>query len=367
MNSSKTILHTEAATGFGGQQIRILNELIGLKQKGYRMLLAAPESSQIFREANKLDIETFPVSFTRNAFFSSIFKIIRIINQEPVNIISTHSSRDSWPASIAARISSKKPMLVRTRHMSHPIRNTFYNRFLYASLPYKIVCTGEAIKTELNKTLHVPIDKIISIPSGIDLTRFDKTKYNRVAFRQKLNVQENEVIIAVIALLIEYKGHQYLVDAIDKIRDTQPLIKVWFIGDGPLSDTLARMIQAKHLENRIQQLGFRDNIPEILAATDLTVLPSIGTEGVPQVLTQSAAMELPIIATDVGAVSEIVQDGVNGFLIPPKDSNAIAAKIAELATHSELRYQMGLAGRKIAMANFSLTKMLNKIESVYQA
>lgn len=367
MNSCKTILHTEAATGFGGQQIRILNELSGLKQKGYRMLLAAPESSQIIQEAHKADIETLPIPFTRNSIFSSVIKIIRIIKQQQVDVVSTHSSRDSWPASIAVKFSSRKPMLVRTRHMSHPVRNTFYNRYRYRSLPNKIITTGEAIRTDMINIIRVPTGKIISIPSGIDLDKFDRTHYNRTELRRQLGLQENEVVIGLIALLIEYKGHKYLIDAIDQIRKSKPQIKVLIIGDGPLLNEIQQTIKLKQLEQQIQLLGYRNDIPEILAAVDLTVLPSIGTEGVPQVLIQSAAMELSIVATNVGAISEIVDDGINGYLVPPRDSGALVEKIVELAVDPTLRQKMGSAGRKIVQKNFSLNQMLAKIETVYQS
>ena len=228
-------------------------------------------------------------------------------------------------------------MLVRTRHMSHPIRNTFYNRYLYADLPDKIISASEAIRLEMIKNNRVPGDKNVSIPTGINLAQFHRTRYNRNELRRTLGLQENEVVIGLIALLIEYKGHKYLIEAIEKIRNHQPPIKVLIIGDGLLSDEITQMIKEKRLEQQIHLLGFREDIPEILTAIDLTVLPSIGTEGVPQALVQSAAMELPIIATKVGAVSEIVHDGVNGYLIPPRNSETLAEKITELVAHPDLR------------------------------
>ncbi|MCX7918700.1 MAG: glycosyltransferase family 4 protein [bacterium] len=364
---SFTILHTESATGFGGQQIRILDELTGLSQKGYRMLLAAPESSRIYAEAKNRSIETFPVPFTRKTIASSFYKILSIIKRQEINIINTHSSRDSWPASVAAKISSRKPKLIRTRHMSYPIKNIGYNRLLYARLPDKIITTGEAIRQQMIETNYIPAEKIVSIPSGINLALFDRTKYNRIELRRKLGLKADELGIGCIALLIEYKGHKYLIDAIEKIRPNYPNIKVFIVGEGPLSDTLKQMITKKKLADRIQLLGFREDIPEVLAALDISVLPSIGTEGVPQVLVQSAAMELPIIATNVGAISEIVQDGINGYLISPRDSEGIAEKIIELISQPDRRQKMGLAGRAIVRDKFQLEQMLAKIETVYQS
>ena len=102
----KTILHTEAATGFGGQQIRILDELTGLTQRGYRMMLAAPNASRLFQEAKKREIDTVAVPFTRKTFPISIYHILQLIKRHEVDVVSTHSSRDSWQISFAARLSS---------------------------------------------------------------------------------------------------------------------------------------------------------------------------------------------------------------------------------------------------------------------
>jgi len=201
--------------------------------------------------------------------------------------------------------------------------------------------------------------RIVSIPTGIDLEKFNPTKIRALIGKKGFSV-------GTVSILRSWKGHYYLIEAVPEILKVVPEAHFIIVGDGLHRDTIARHIRQLSLEKKILMAGHREDIPEILASLDLIVHPSYANEGVPQSILQAMAMERPVVATDTGAVSEAVLDGRTGFLIPPKNPKAIAEKVIELYRSPELRIQFGREGRKLVEKEYSLDRMLDKMEALYQ-
>ncbi|MDP3296460.1 MAG: glycosyltransferase family 4 protein [Thermodesulfovibrionia bacterium] len=353
-----TILHTESSIGWGGQEIRILHESIGMIKRGYRVIIAAPEGSNIFKRARGVSINTFPTYFQKKNPIS-ILKVLSIINREKVDIVNTHSSSDSWVTSIAARLSRVRPKIIRTRHLSTPISRSFLSRILYDVLPDAVITTGEEIKQIMVNDNGFDGSKIFSIPTGIDLERFNPTEV-KPAF------QANGFSVGMIGVLRSWKGHRYLIEAVPQILKDIPDAVFYIVGDGPQRENIKNLIQEFSLEEKIFMLGYREDIPEVLASLDVIVHPSYANEGVPQSILQAMAMEKPVAASNAGAIKEVVIDGEIGFLIEPKNVTQLAEKVIELYKVPELRIKFGKEGRKYVEKDFPIGKMLDKIESLYK-
>jgi hypothetical protein len=132
------ILHTEASTGWGGQEIRILREAIGMRERGHKVIIAAHPESGLLLNSEKNNFRTVPVKFKRRNFPRIVFFIKKLIEKEKIDIVNTHSSKDSWLALPAARIAGNKPLVLRTRHLSTKIHCGVSNKFLYNRLPHFI-------------------------------------------------------------------------------------------------------------------------------------------------------------------------------------------------------------------------------------
>lgn len=352
-----TIIHTESSTGWGGQEIRILQESLGMLRRGHRVVIISPDKSNIFKRAKTAGIKVYHCDFQKwNPL--SFLRISSLIRREGVDILNTHSSSDSWVATLAARFLRNRPKVIRTRHLSTPISRSFVSRMIYDILPDAVITTGEEIRQRMINDNGFKAKRIFSIPTGVDLDRFDPKRV-MPAFKPK------GFSIGIIGVLRSWKGHRYLIEAAPEILKSIPDAVFYIVGDGPQYKNIAGYIEELSLKDKVVMTGHREDIPEILASLDVVVHPSYANEGVPQSVLQAMAMERPVVASDAGAIKEIVINGETGFLIEPENPEQIAEKVVELYRNPLLRVKFGEKGRRLVEENYSMEKMLDKVEALY--
>ena len=358
MKQTIRILHTEASMGWGGQEIRILQESLGMIRRGYKVSVAAPEQSMIFRRANDSGIECFPASFKKKSL-SSFTGMISLLNREHFDIVNTHSSSDSWITSIASKLSPERPKIIRTRHLSTPISRSVLSRLIYNVLPDAVMTTGEQIRRNMMEKNGFDGSRIISVPTGTDLEIFcpDKTVPS---------LKPSGFAIGMIGVLRSWKGHRFFVESMPAILKNIPDAVFYIVGDGPIKQNIAGLVDALPFRDRVFMTGHREDIPEIMASIDVIVHPSYANEGIPQSLLQAMAMERPVVASDAGAIKDIVFDGETGFLIEPMRPDLLAEKVVELYNDPGLRKKFGKRGRELVEREYSFEIMINKIEEIYR-
>jgi glycosyltransferase involved in cell wall biosynthesis len=232
------------------------------------------------------------------------------------------------------------------------------NRWLYGRVPARIVTTGEAIRAQLIDTLDLEPTSVVSIPSGVDVSRFRPG--DRTAARAKLGLPPQASIIGIVATLRSWKGHRFLLSA---IRDPRlAALRLVIVGDGPQDASLHK--QAADLGDRVIFVGRQEDVVPWMHAFDLFALPSTGHEGVPQALMQAMACGLPVITTPVGAIPEIVVHNETGILVRSEDPTALADAIVQILNDPALREQLGGAARRHAEIRFTAAAMLDAMEDV---
>jgi glycosyltransferase involved in cell wall biosynthesis len=170
----------------------------------------------------------------------------------------------------------------------------------------------------------------------------------------------------MISVLRSWKGHATFLDAAAKILGSGRRVHFVIAGDGPGRDELAAKIAGPPWKGNVTLLGHRDDVPAVLAALELLVLPSFAHEGIPQIILQAQAMARPVVATTVGGIPEVVEDGVNGFLVPPRNPAALAEKIELLLDHPDLRLRLGRAARAGMEAHHTLDAMGDRLLRLYE-
>lgn len=357
-----TILHTEASKGWGGQEIRILQESLRFKDLGHRVLIACQKESQMAVQAAKADIPVFIVQmrFALDPFAAA--NIIRIIISEKVDILHTHSSKDSWIAGIAGRLWGIP--VIRSRHLSTPVKQSWYSTFVYRHLADAIITSGRHIRNALVEKNKLAPEKIISIPAGVDIERFDMN-IDGEKIRNEFGLRDAFPVVGVVAILRSWKGHSYLLEAVPKVVSLYPAARFLIVGNGPQWDNLHKKIHHLKIEKNVIMTNFREDIPEIMAALDMFVLPSIASEATSQVIPQALAMGKPVIATNTGGLSEIIENGVTGLLIPPRDSEAISNAVIWMAKNSENAREMAVNGRNKIVKDYTFQKMIERTAEVY--
>ncbi|MDX2478026.1 MAG: glycosyltransferase family 4 protein, partial [Gammaproteobacteria bacterium] len=204
------IIHTESSLGYGGQEMRIVKEAQGMCELGHEVSLLCPEEAQIGKLAKDhgLTVHILPIGKKR---LSAVFSLSRWLRENPQDVINTHSSTDSWLVALATLMMSKRPAIVRTRHISAPITDNLSSRWLYTKSCDHIVTTGEKLRQTLIEVNGYPAEHITSVRTGIDLNYFRADDKDQV--RSHLGIDKDAFIIGIVATLRSWKGHRYLISA----------------------------------------------------------------------------------------------------------------------------------------------------------
>jgi glycosyltransferase involved in cell wall biosynthesis len=355
------IIHTEASCGWGGQEIRILEESRGLIERGHTVRVLCPPESRIFTEGPKRGVETIALPIGRKNL-KGLFALRRWLKNNRVDVINTHSSTDTWLAALACKTLRKPPPIVRTRHISSPIPNNGASHWLYAKAVKHVVTTGEALRLQVIKQTGADPARVTSVPTGIDPERF-KPGDKREA-RIALGLDPDTHYIGIVATLRSWKGHLYLLEAFAQLD--APGWKLLIVGDGPMRQRLEERTAELGLSEKVLFTGQQANPEDWLRAMDIFCLPSYANEGVPQSIIQAMLTGLPIVTTPVGAILEAVSNDITALVVPPKDATALALAITRLLNDGVIAAQLGNAVRHIANDSFSRETMLNHMETIFQ-
>jgi glycosyltransferase involved in cell wall biosynthesis len=252
--------------------------------------------------------------------------------------------------------SLRRPV-VRSRHVTIPIR-----RGLVYRLADRIVASGADAARRV-RDAGVPAERVFAISAGIDLEQFHPgVSGQRV--RDELGLAGP--LVGLVANLRGSKGHRYFLDAAREILGAMPETRFLIVGSGVGFDDIARRVREMGLEREVLMLGFRRDVPEILAALDVLALPSIKSEATSQVILQALAVGTPVVATTVGGSPEVIRDGVTGRLVPPADGGALAGAILDLLRDPDRARAMARAGEAEVRATQSMDHVMTRVAALYR-
>ncbi len=362
---SFNILHTESSLGWGGQERRILSEAEIMRARGHHLLLACDPRGQLFERGREAGFPVFPLTFGGWRNPGAWRNLRRLLKSQTVDILNTHSSLDSWVGLLALKSIRRNIGLVRTRHLSTPVRTSPPTRWLYLT-PGAIITTGEITRQLLRERLGVPPTRIFSIPTGVDLAAFTPREPDP-ALRVSLEIPAKAFLFGSLAVLRSWKGHLYLLEAFKELLNEGPAAAIFLVlvGDGPYRPVIEAKIKELAVQDRVRLAGYHHDVAPWLALMDAVVLASYANEGVPQALLQALAMAKPVVATQVGGIPEIILSGQTGLLVPPKDPHCLAQAMRRLMEDPELGRRLASRGRRLVQENFSLEHMAVAVERVY--
>ncbi len=359
MRGEFTVLHSESSLGWGGQENRTLHECLGLKRLGARPIILCKPDSKLREKATSSGLEVRTHRMRSNRDLSALLFCLQLIKQERVDVVSTHSGDDSLLLSLAGRLSSRRPVIVRTRHLALPITS----KMSYSLLPHIVVTVSDAVRRYLVQEKGINANRVVSIPTGVDLERFDPDSAPDT-LRQELGLGSEIPIVGTVAILRRKKGHHVLLDAIPRVLESNPSAVFVFAGDGPQRPNIEERIQSLGLGNSVRLLGLRKDVPTVLSSIDLFVLPTL-QEALGTSILEAAAMKKAVIASNVGGVSEAVVNNVTGLLVEPEDPASLADAITGLLKDREKTARMGEAGRAMVERSFSMDAMARGMFELY--
>jgi len=358
MSKTIRVLHTEWSDGWGGQEIRIINEMKMIRLEGVEVYLACRENSMIKDEAIANNIKVFVLPFRGNLDLITLLKLKKIIKNYSINIVNTHSGKDTWVGGFAAKLAGVK--FIRTRHLSNKINSSRLN-FINELADY-VFTTGEKVRDDMIKYNRIHENKIISIPTGIDIDIFNPVLYDRKLNRKKFDIQHDETAIGIIAVLRQFKRHDLFIEMARKLTASYPDKKLVFIiaGDGPQKDNIFSLINQLEIISKVRMLGHVDDVPELLTALDVFVLSSDSNEGVPQSVMQALLMNKSVVATDTGSTQDLF-NGNNFKLINAGKIDSLVKAVSFYLDGNISNYN-----RSFIVNNFSTATMTKKIVQTYK-
>ncbi len=242
------------------------------------------------------------------------------------------------------------------------IRRAALRRVLYRMTDL-VVTVSEELRNSILAQVKTPADKIACLPNGVDLRRFRSLPRKETA-RRELGLPSDATVIGSVGRHDPVKDYGSLLRAFARIRSQRKGVRLLLAGDGPQNAALRNAADALGIAGDVHFLGWSDDIQNILAATDVFVLPSL-TEGMSNALLEAMAAGLPCVATEVGGNGELIDQGTTGLLVPPSNPERLGAALERLVSNAALRQQMGEAGRARVTAQFSLDAMVARYEDLY--
>ncbi|OAI52063.1 glycosyl transferase family 1 [Betaproteobacteria bacterium SCGC AG-212-J23] len=349
------IVHTESSLGWGGQEIRILSESQGLARRGHEIRLLCPPEARIFAEAPSWGLQPEAVPIARKSWngFVSLKKKF-----QGCDVISTHSSTDSWLSALALRSLGRPYPMVRTRHISAPVPRNTLSTWLYTKATTRIVTAGEALKQDLVERNGFPAARIDSVPTGIDTQRFRPG--DKMAARRTLGLPAEKTLIGIVATLRSWKGHRFLLEA---LPGEAGLV---IVGDGPQRPMLEAQVAKLGIQYKVLFAGNQKDVVPWLQAFDVFALPSYANEGVPQALIQAMLAGLPCVTTNIGSMAELAIDRKTALVVAPQSVAALAAALKKLLEEKKLSQALGAAARQHCVERFGYETMLDRMEKIYR-
>ncbi|MBV6342453.1 glycosyltransferase family 4 protein [Candidatus Magnetobacterium casensis] len=337
----------------------MLAEAHALIRRGHYACIVCREHARIREEARKKDIDTYTLPLRSNYDLVSIWKLCQFIKGQHFDVVNTHSGKDSWIGGIAARM-AKTPVLVRTRHLDIRLKRNIVNFIHY--LPDTYITCGLNMRDNLIKNCGFPPERVVSIPTGIDERFLDTPRQPQA--RTEYDLDANAVVISNVGILRTVKGQEVTLQAFKRVLEALPHARCLLVGDGPGRNRLENVAKTLGISEHVIFTGYVEDVARIYSFSDVCVLSSF-SEGVPQSVLQAMAVGVPVVATRVGGVPEVVVHEETGLLVDSGDHEAIAAQILRLVNDPALVIKLTKNARTFVLKDHCLEAMVSKIEHLY--
>jgi len=343
----------------------------GLIKSGHGVILVGLPGKAVAEKAKRdgiATIETWALNrFNPLEIAPFFFTLLKTIKEKEVNVINCHRS-DGYPIiALAARLSRRKPALVRTRGDQRQVRRDIFNKILYTRFTDAIITSGELVRKSLVARLGLNNGAAKVIYAAVD-TEIFSPRPAKEDIRKEFGLSDNKApLVAILGRVSEVKGHRYLIDAAKSIIKDFPETRFLAIvkEEDPNFPNLEKQVNDLGLGDKFFFTGFRDDLVDLMAACDIGVVSSIGSETNCRVALEWMAMGKPVIGTTIGVIPEVVVHGETGLIIPPRAPSSIAAALEKLIQNRGLAIEMGKKGRRLVEERYNESLFTDETLKVY--
>ncbi len=369
-SSPLRILHLVAIRGKGGTGASTLALVEGLADRGHRVAVVCFKRGLLYqslKDKGKVELVTgikMAPGLRVHHWIRDLVKLKPFLERFRPQVIHTHSSPDYWLGLLVSTITGSP--LVRSRHVPVPLNPHALNRWLYHRTA-AVVAVSHAVGDRYFSGINWAPEKVRVICDGVDTLRFNTERDGRKV-RKELGLSGESVLVGSIARYSKIKGLPYFLDALGQLMDRDSRVRGLVVGRIKNRDLYLEMkkwLSEKGLEGKVTLEEHRNDAEDVIAALDVAVLASLGSEGSSRVALEAGASGKPLVATSVGALPEVVADGKTGYLVPPGDAGHMARGIGALLPPLE-RKKKGLNARIRIHRCFDVGRSVVRIEALYR-
>jgi glycosyltransferase involved in cell wall biosynthesis len=372
------ILHIHTLPIVSGSGINTFLSMQGMDKTLYEVDLACAPGGRLIPlvEENHMEVRTFKNMVQPLRPFKDTLALIDLtafLRKNPYHIVHTHNSKAGFLGRLAAKLVGV-PVIVHTVHgFAFHDEEPLWRQMLFRNLERlasrwsdRMIFISQPLIDWALKDHIVGEDKIAKIYSGIQLDKFHPVKSEeKDRIRSKWSLQKEEAVVGIVSKLWEGKGHTVLIEAFKLLKEKIKDAKLVIVGEGYLYDELFRRVGNNGLRDSVLFTGFQMDVSEIIATFDVAVLPSF-FEGMGRVILEAMAMEKPIVASRVGGIPDLIDQGINGLLVRPGDARELADALERVLSDNGLAKKLGKEGRKKIKDQFSADVMVRSIEKLYR-
>ena len=359
-------LHIDTARTWRGGQNQVLLTVNGLRAMGHRAALVAHPDGELRKRASE-GMELVPIAPRSEMDLSAAWRLARVIKRLRPDVIHAHDPHGVAMASLALSLGTgaspgvPEPPLVVARRVDFHLKGNSFSRWKHRQVDC-FIAASNAIRAMLLAD-GVPENKVVTVHEGIDI--------EHVLAAPPVNVHEtfflphHAPVVGNVGALVPHKGQRHLIEAAHLVVQQLPDVRFVILGEGELREQLEKLVREYHLEKHVLLPGFRLDVLGCIKGFDLFVMSSV-TEGLGTSLLDAMACSKAIVATKAGGIPEVVDDGVTGLLVEPRDHHALAAAIVRLISDEAGRQGMAVAGFERVSARFTVERMIGETVNVYQ-
>jgi glycosyltransferase involved in cell wall biosynthesis len=356
------VLQFTTNSAIGGAESLVLSFLEKASRDKYNLHLSSLLSrGPLLEEAARSGIPTLELDADRRGYLAAFWRLRRFMAERRIHLVHLCGLKAELLGRLAARLTGVPVVISGVWGI-----NTWRNRYQHwldrstSSLTDLYIANSEAARQEVIQRVGIPADKVIVIHNGIAFEQYN----SRFDAGEKYGLDGAGPVVGTLAGLLPLKGHGDIIEAVPVIAARFPDVRFLFIGRDYMRGRLQRLVGERGLERYVTFTDFCPDVRPLLAVCDLFLLPST-SESAPVSILEAMAMRLPVVATRVGGVPELVLDGETGLLIPPRDPQALAEAVISLLENPARAGEMGRAGRRRVEQFFTLERMVAGIEEVY--
>jgi len=355
------VLHTECSMNWGGQEYRTLREHNYLNSKGHESWIMCHPDSGFFKKAKELGCSNIvAMDLSKSWNLNVAIKILRFCKTQEIDIINSHGGKDSLLCLLS--FIDGIP-LIRSRHITNPVRK----RLSYQYGCSHVIATANATRKIL-VDIGVNESRVTVMGEGVDLNEFNPNN-NSDYLRKEFNIRNHDKTVVNIGMIRSDKGQKYYIEATREVLKRNKDVKFFLIGEGignkKLECKLRNMINTYGMAESFFMTGYRDDVAAFIHLSDFTVVASVGVEAQSLIVPQTFATRRTVVSTNVGGLTELVQDGVNGLVVPSADVKAMSSAIIRLIEDDNLRNKLQENAYVMAVNNLSFEHLMDKMINLY--